>query len=968
MTSKSPDGHAEVKKGLVKSPKKFSDLLNFQCGCCGRSWTSRTVKTTKGGEKNSMTQRCFGCDEWVSPKGVKSESSLPHGTNRGSGMASGGSARSKQSFSNHFSQSLNNRKESERQILVNTCGVQNGSRMFGKEAITEMPVLFDSGAEVSIIAARCCGGKANLGPPDTHNLKGVTGQSIASLGVCTIPLDLGFSRVLTHDLVVVDLDLPYIILGLDFMTKQGIVLDPKAEAAYLSESDDAIELFLFQEIFSRKTEEISEVQVSQMIKSLSINRIEVSRTNKSDEAYQGEKACLQILNSYSDLIRTPDYNQPVKHSFALDIKLMDVSSILQKPRRFTPLEHEVIKEHMNDLCKRGAAIRGASEYVAPIVLVPKKNKKLRVCVDYSRLNAQTMSLNYPIPLIRDLAFHLRPEHQWYSVLDLQEAYYSLPLTQRASERAAIITRDGVFKPLRTQFGLKNAPAAFCEMVATMVRGLEEFVFFYLDDFIVYSKTITDHVHHVRLLLDRLNKYGMSIQPEKCHFCEEEVNFLGYQISKEGFLPLENNVKALREITPPTNLQELRRFLGMVNYYHNFVPELARILAPLHQLLQGHKRPKKRKIEWLGTHQQAFEQAKEALANVTHLAFDNPLKKLILTTDGSGTHCGAVLETPVGKELSPLAFFSKPFAATTRTRSAFNRELTALYLSVKHFKNVIRGRDLLVRTDHKALVNAVQNGHGEHSVHEQRMLNYITEYGPSMEHIAGQDNPVADTLSRPNVVNDLTVTQWQLPPVTEFARYQDEDPDMLETVDDIKNSTDMELLVKQVDGLPLYGVVDKEQEGSKFRPIVPKILQSAVFHVFHDCLHQGVEKSIDVILRHYFWKSLKKDIETWVKYCPKCQTCKVSRHNRQVLENFPGNPERLGTIHMDIVGPLTPSSEDHHYLLTMRDRNTGFSRIMPMMDKSTSSVVQAFKLGWISIFGVPNKVVTDNGGEFISEDF
>ena len=101
--------------------------------------------------------------------------------------------------------------------------------MFVKEAITDMPVLFDSGAEVSIIAARCCVDKSNLRTLATHNLKGVTGQTITSLGECSTPLDLGFSRVLTHDLVVVDLDLPYIILGLDFMTKQGIVLDPKAK-------------------------------------------------------------------------------------------------------------------------------------------------------------------------------------------------------------------------------------------------------------------------------------------------------------------------------------------------------------------------------------------------------------------------------------------------------------------------------------------------------------------------------------------------------------------------------------------------------------------------------------------------------------------------------------------------------------------------------------------------------------------
>ena len=577
--------------------------------------------------------------------------------------------------------------------------------MFVREALTKLPVLFDSGAEVSIIAVQNCGGSQNLGPPDSCSLRGVTGQNISSVGRCRIPLDIGFSRVLTHEVIVVNLDLPYIILGLDFMRKQGLVLDPKAEAAYLSGTDESINLCLFQEVCA-EPEEMDEVTVARLIGSLAVNRIEVSENLKGIEARNGERHCLKMLDSFTDLIKPPDYNRPVKHKFKLDIELIEKKAIMQKPRRFTTSENLLIKEHIEDLCKRGAMKRGSSGYVAPIVLVPKKNKKVRVCVDYTRLNLQTVPLNYPIPLIRDLMVHLRPEHRFYTVMDLQEAYFGLPLTKRASERAAIITYDGVFQPQRTQFGLRNAPSAFCEMVASMVRGLEKFVFFYLDDFIVYSKSIEEHLMHVPLLLERLNKFGMSIQPEKCHFCEEEVKFLGYQISQRGFLPLQDNVSALKEITPPTNLQELRRFLGMINYYHNFVPRLASILAPLHELLKGNKRPKKRKIQWDNEHQVAFDQAKKALSNVTHLAFDDPLKALVLTTDGSGTHCGAVLETPVKDETRPLAIFSKPFVATTRTRSAFNRELTAVYLSVKHLKNYLKGRRLIIRTDHKALVNAI----------------------------------------------------------------------------------------------------------------------------------------------------------------------------------------------------------------------------------------------------------------------
>ena len=861
------------------------------------------------------------------------------------------------------------------EIFVNTCGDQSGLKMFVMEAITGMPVLFDSGAEVSVIASSHCGyGEAVQPSVSGRRLKGVTGQDIVSVGTCTVPLDLGFKRVLTHELIVVDLNLPYIILGLDFMKFHGIILDPRSEAVHLSgTTDDCIPLSLFGDIKGDE-DEMDSRYVEQLFHSKGVNRITVGVAVKDSEAQAGEAKCFELLKQFPDLIKTPDYTEEVKHGFELDIELTDSSPIMQKPRKFSPDQCVTIDNHMQDLITRGAMTRGSSGYVAPVVLVPKKNGKTRVCIDYSRLNAQTLPLNYPIPLIRDLTYRLKRSHHWYSVLDLNEAYFSLPLSSRASKLAAIITYKGVFRPLRTQFGLRNAPARFCEMMAEMVRGLEDFIFFYLDDFIVFSETIEEHLRHVQQLLERMDNYGMHIQPEKCHFCERQVTFLGYQVSREGLLPVQDNVAAIQAVSSPTNLQELRRFLGMINYYHNFIPGVARLLAPLHELLKGSTRPKRRKLDWNGEHQLAFEQAKQALTNVTHLAFDDPSKRLILTTDGSGTHCGGVLEIPVQKGLEtfnqPIAFFSKPFAPTTRTRSAFNRELTALYLAVKHFKHCLRGREVLVRTDHKALVNAVINGKGEHSLHEQRMINYITEYGPMMQHIPGKENPVADHLSRP-CVNALTevTDEWEIPAVYDFALYQNEDSNMPKELDEIQVKEDSLLLVtREVGEHTLYGVVDRESHNRKFRPIVPKLLQPMIFHKFHNTLHQGRAKSCDIIKQHYFWRGMRKDIETWVQYCPKCQSCKVSRHNKQTLENFPGNPQRLETIHMDLVGPLNPASDEYQFLLTIRDRNTGFSRLVPLLDKNSSSVVRAFKSSWVGIFGIPGTVVTDNGGEFVSGEF
>ena len=249
-----------------------------------------------------------------------------------------------------------------------------------------------------------------------------------------------------------------------------------------------------------------------------------------------------------------------------------------------------------------------------------------------------------------------------------------------------------------------------------------------------------------------------------------------------------------------------------------------------------------------------------------------------------------------------------------------------------------------------------------------MISYIKEYGPKVEHINGNNNTVADTLSRPNtpIINCVDSAQWEIPSLENFALYQNEDPQILKEIEAINFTKKYKLVTRQIGENNLYGVVDDENE--KFRPIVPKILQPVIFHKFHNTLHQGINKSIDIIRRHYFWSEMNSEIEKWVKFCPKCQSCKVTRHNRQTLENFPSNPKRLEILHLDIVGPLRPESEEHSYLLTIRDRNTGFVQMVPLIDKSTSTVTRCFKTNWVAIFGVPEKVITDNGKEFVSGEF
>lgn len=864
-------------------------------------------------------------------------------------------------------------QEDER-IQLDIATVKMDNEMFVIENVIKAPALLDSGAAVSIVPNKLwkSHGSGNLNKEnEIRSLKGVTGNPISIMGSCTVPLDLGFSRMLEQEIIVVDLDLPYLIVGADCMLKHGIILSPQEHKAFLVNDYDSTNLHSFTDAVTTLEEE-EVLSYGGGNAEIMVNKIGVLDSERGEEERRGDAACRMLLKAFPSLTSSPDYKKPPRHNFKLDIQLSDDRPILQRPRRFSPKDQEIIKDHFTDLTNRGAAIRGSSEYVAPIVLVPKKNNKVRVCIDYTLLNKHTIPLNYPIPLIQDLTHKIPPKTNFFSVLDLSEAYYQLPLTEEASRKAAIICNDGVFRPLRTQFGLKNAPARFCEMMASMIRGLENFIFFYLDDFLIFSASVEEHIQHVELLLQRLEKYGMFLHEEKCHFCLSEVNFLGYRVSGKGLLPMKDNVEAIRKLSAPTNLQEVRRVIGTINYYRNFIPKVSELLAPLNNLLKGDRRPKKRKITWTEEHQTALDQVKEALVTATHLSCDDASRRLVLTTDGSGKHCGAVLEVEGtnNEPAKPLAFFSKPFTEKTSCRSAFHRELCGLFLAVKHFKNVLKGREILIRTDHRALLGAIRKGSGEHSILEQNRIAYIKEFQPEIIHIPGKENEFADMLSRPNptMVCSVSIENWNLPPMEEFGLYQMEDPGFQEEMERLRKVEGILVDSQDFAGTEVVGVIFTEDNSRKFRPLVPSQLRSAVFHLFHDTIHQGRKKSVEIIQDHFFWYNMKEDIEEFCTFCPQCQTSKVLRKNKSKVGKFSILPGRFRCLHLDLTGPLQPHSSRYSYIFVIRDRATGFVRLIPLRNKSSERIVSVMKKDWFSIFGLPDLVITDNGGEFNSEVF
>ena len=258
----------------------------------------------------------------------------------------------------------------------------------------------------------------------------------------------------------------------------------------------------------------------------------------------------------------------------------------------------------------------------------------------------------------------------------------------------------LFEFTRMPFGLRNAAQTFQRFMDQVLRGLP-FCYGYVDDLLIASTNAKEHKEHLRQVFQRLSEYGILINPTKCVFGASSLEFLGYQVSGDGIRPLDSKVEVVRQFPMPNSVRQLREFLGLINFYHRFVPRCAHTLQPLNALLSGSRGPAQQLV-WTEEAVAAFTQAKEALASASLLNHPKPSAPTCIVTDASDTAVGAVLQQCIGGVWCPISYFSKKLKPPETRYSTFDRELLAVYLAIKHFQHFVEGREFHVLTDHKPL--------------------------------------------------------------------------------------------------------------------------------------------------------------------------------------------------------------------------------------------------------------------------
>lgn len=728
-----------------------------------------------------------------------------------------------------------------------------------------------------------------------------------------------------------------------------------------------------------------------------------------------------IQDEFQDRFVSLPPGLPPERSAPFRIHLKDTKPIHSRGYRLTPMEREQVEAQIKEYLEKGWIRPSESPYSAAVLFVQKKDGTLRMCVDYRGLNNVTVKDRYPLPRIDDLIDRLHGAIV-FSSLDLQSGYHQIRIADEDVHKTAFTTHKGLFEYRVMPFGLCNAPSAFQRQMNKMLGHLP-FAVVYLDDILVFSKSREEHISHLRIVLGILREHDFYAKLSKCSFFQDSTKFLGYVVDRDGISMDPDKVSAVREWPQPTSVSELRSFLGLCNHYKRFIEGYSIKIAPLNELTKASV-PFNLKINPAA--RQSFEWLKNTITTAPVLAIPNLEAPYFVVTDASGYGIGAVLLqedlTKPDKPKRPIAFHSARLSSAEQNYPVGEQELLAVVSALKKWRCYLEGAKggVTVITDHQPNTFLDTKSAEQFSRRQARWQLELSRISPTWVYEKGVSN-AADPLSRCPSLQNVSMPQasacaqtvMETIPVRVIAttgayalRYKPRTQgcsngyslasmkmgvDSAETVylgvsAGIPGPDGVPELMKDIAEWFRFNE-DFEQEHRlsknytyrdgvwRYRDLilVPEddTLRQRCIALHHNVPaagHPGRAVTLDLVQRHFWWPSVRRDVQEFVTKCHSCQTMKSQTQKPAgLLQPLPIPNYPWQSVSMDFITHLPTTERGFTSIVVFVDRLTKMAIFCACHDTDNAEqFAQIFVDQIFRRFGLPEDFVSDRDTRFTSK--
>lgn len=688
--------------------------------------------------------------------------------------------------------------------------------------------------------------------------------------------------------------------------------------------------------------------------------------NIGEDIKEDEKnKLLALLNKYRECFALSPQELGLTPVTEMHIKVLDDSPISYKPYRLPFAERKIVQSMIDELLHNQIIQESQSEYASPIVLVKKKNNDYRLCVDYRALNKKTVKDRYPMPVIDDQLDRLSG-NRFFTSLDLASGYHQIPVAEESRHLTAFITPDGHYEYTRMPFGLVNAPAVFQQMINKALGPKRfELAIPYLDDILTAAPSVIQCLEKLESILSLLREARLTLNITKCHFLKSSIEYLGYEISAEGLKPGLNKTQAVEKFPTPTNVHQIRQFVGLASFFRRFINDFARIARPLTSLTRTDT-----PWNWGLEQENAFQEIKQRLTSRPVLALYNSEYITEVHCDASKHGMGGILlQKPDEKSpLKPVAYYSRQTAKEEEFWHSYELETMAVVASLKKFRIYLIGLQFKVLTDCNALRATLCKRDLIPRI--ARWWLQLQEFDFTVEFRPGQAMKHADALSRNPVLNDPQ------PETIEIMNIRTED--WLHTVQmtDPKLKHIREILeTKETDIKEItnnYAIRDNRlyrKVGKNLKWVVPNGAKWRICQLCHDeSGHFGFDKTIEKMSKEYWFPKMKRFTKKYVAACMNCAYNKKATGKQSgYLHPIPKPNEIFHTMHLDHLGPFVRSKRGNMYILGVIDSFSKFIFVKGVRDTKSKTTIKTLEDIFATI-GCPKIIISDQGTSFTSAEF